>query len=254
MKIYWWLIVFPSLALGITLYALNFLGDGLRDALDPKLATTYVAARAVAAAKYAVRLGSPDLLRQLDCVRQIQSHCDHHFVLVARIRHEQAAQKSIAVGSAVWKNTTPGRPQLIRANAVQGTSRMRPRAYRRTPSEQISYVTGSRNCHNASASAADCHESDQPAAAKPRDQCSDAQNAGRQQPRPTPIIGQRPASPADRRRRRRLRLELLRQAANGRSHTTSFDQRLLSMPVTNHAMIQYSIELNRSAPTISTPK
>jgi oligopeptide transport system permease protein len=36
-KIYWWLIVFPSLALGITLYALNFLGDGLRDALDPKL-------------------------------------------------------------------------------------------------------------------------------------------------------------------------------------------------------------------------
>jgi oligopeptide transport system permease protein len=38
-KIYWWLIVFPSLALGITLYALNFLGDGLRDALDPKLGT-----------------------------------------------------------------------------------------------------------------------------------------------------------------------------------------------------------------------
>jgi oligopeptide transport system permease protein len=38
-KIYWWLIVFPSAALGVTLYALNFLGDGLRDALDPKLAT-----------------------------------------------------------------------------------------------------------------------------------------------------------------------------------------------------------------------
>jgi len=38
-KIYWWLIVFPSLALGVTLYALNFLGDGLRDALDPKLAS-----------------------------------------------------------------------------------------------------------------------------------------------------------------------------------------------------------------------
>jgi oligopeptide transport system permease protein len=37
-KIYWWLIVYPSAALGITLYALNFLGDGLRDALDPKLA------------------------------------------------------------------------------------------------------------------------------------------------------------------------------------------------------------------------
>jgi oligopeptide transport system permease protein len=38
-KIYWWLIVYPSAALGVTLYALNFLGDGLRDALDPKLAT-----------------------------------------------------------------------------------------------------------------------------------------------------------------------------------------------------------------------
>ena len=36
-KIYWWLIVFPSLALGVTLFALNFLGDRLRDALDPKL-------------------------------------------------------------------------------------------------------------------------------------------------------------------------------------------------------------------------
>ena len=36
-KIYWWLIVYPSLALGITLFALNFLGDRLRDALDPKM-------------------------------------------------------------------------------------------------------------------------------------------------------------------------------------------------------------------------
>ena len=32
----WWLITFPSLALASTLFALNFLGDGLRDALDPK--------------------------------------------------------------------------------------------------------------------------------------------------------------------------------------------------------------------------
>ncbi len=31
-----WLLVFPGLALSITLFALNFLGDGLRDALDPK--------------------------------------------------------------------------------------------------------------------------------------------------------------------------------------------------------------------------
>ena len=35
-KIYWWLVVFPSLAMGTTLLALNILGDGLRDALDPK--------------------------------------------------------------------------------------------------------------------------------------------------------------------------------------------------------------------------
>jgi ABC-type dipeptide/oligopeptide/nickel transport system permease subunit len=33
---YWWLIVFPSGALVMTLLALNFIGDGLRDALDPK--------------------------------------------------------------------------------------------------------------------------------------------------------------------------------------------------------------------------
>jgi len=31
-----WLLIFPGLALSITLFALNFLGDGLRDALDPK--------------------------------------------------------------------------------------------------------------------------------------------------------------------------------------------------------------------------
>lgn len=31
-----WLLIFPGLALAITLFSLNFLGDGLRDALDPK--------------------------------------------------------------------------------------------------------------------------------------------------------------------------------------------------------------------------
>ncbi|TWT96052.1 Oligopeptide transport system permease protein OppC [Botrimarina colliarenosi] len=36
-KTYWWLIVFPSLAIGSTLFALNFLGDGLRDAFDPRM-------------------------------------------------------------------------------------------------------------------------------------------------------------------------------------------------------------------------
>ena len=33
---YWWTLLWPSLFLGVTLISLNFLGDGLRDALDPK--------------------------------------------------------------------------------------------------------------------------------------------------------------------------------------------------------------------------
>ena len=33
----WWLVLFPALALAMTLFALNFLGDGLRDALDPRM-------------------------------------------------------------------------------------------------------------------------------------------------------------------------------------------------------------------------
>jgi oligopeptide transport system permease protein len=36
MEEFWWMLVFPGLALSITLFSLNFLGDGLRDALDPK--------------------------------------------------------------------------------------------------------------------------------------------------------------------------------------------------------------------------
>lgn len=36
MEEYPWLLIFPGLALSLTLFALNFLGDGLRDALDPK--------------------------------------------------------------------------------------------------------------------------------------------------------------------------------------------------------------------------
>jgi oligopeptide transport system permease protein len=35
-RIYWWMILFPAAFLGTTLMALNFFGDGLRDALDPK--------------------------------------------------------------------------------------------------------------------------------------------------------------------------------------------------------------------------
>lgn len=33
----WWLVVFPSLAILLTVLALNILGDALRDAIDPKL-------------------------------------------------------------------------------------------------------------------------------------------------------------------------------------------------------------------------
>jgi oligopeptide transport system permease protein len=35
-KGYWWMLVFPVIAMSLTLLALNFLGDGLRDALDPR--------------------------------------------------------------------------------------------------------------------------------------------------------------------------------------------------------------------------
>jgi len=37
MEEYPWLLCFPALALSLTLFSLNFLGDGLRDALDPRL-------------------------------------------------------------------------------------------------------------------------------------------------------------------------------------------------------------------------
>ena len=36
MEEYWWLLIFPSLAFSLTLFSLNFIGDGLRDALDPR--------------------------------------------------------------------------------------------------------------------------------------------------------------------------------------------------------------------------
>lgn len=36
MEEYPWLLIYPGAALALTLFALNFLGDGLRDALDPK--------------------------------------------------------------------------------------------------------------------------------------------------------------------------------------------------------------------------
>ena len=40
MEEYWWLLIFPSLAFSLTLFSLNFIGDGLRDALDPRTSNT----------------------------------------------------------------------------------------------------------------------------------------------------------------------------------------------------------------------
>jgi len=37
---FWWLLWWPSLLLALTLFSLNYLGDGLRDALDPKTRAT----------------------------------------------------------------------------------------------------------------------------------------------------------------------------------------------------------------------
>ena len=37
LKFYWWMLVFPGGMMALTLLALNFLGDGLRDALDPRV-------------------------------------------------------------------------------------------------------------------------------------------------------------------------------------------------------------------------
>ena len=36
MESYPWLIIFPGAVLGITLFSMNFIGDGIRDALDPQ--------------------------------------------------------------------------------------------------------------------------------------------------------------------------------------------------------------------------
>jgi len=36
-NIAWWMVLFPGAALTLTLFALNFIGDGLRDAFDPRL-------------------------------------------------------------------------------------------------------------------------------------------------------------------------------------------------------------------------
>jgi ABC-type dipeptide/oligopeptide/nickel transport system permease subunit len=35
----WWVTTFPGLAITVTVLAINMVGDGLRDALDPRLKT-----------------------------------------------------------------------------------------------------------------------------------------------------------------------------------------------------------------------
>ena len=37
MTVFWWQLIFPGSFLALLLFSLNFLGDGLRDALDPKM-------------------------------------------------------------------------------------------------------------------------------------------------------------------------------------------------------------------------
>ena len=39
MLVYWWTLVFPGSLLAVLLFALNFIGDGLRDAIDPRMKT-----------------------------------------------------------------------------------------------------------------------------------------------------------------------------------------------------------------------
>ena len=37
MRGHWWISTFPGIAIMLTIFSLNVLGDGLRDALDPRL-------------------------------------------------------------------------------------------------------------------------------------------------------------------------------------------------------------------------
>jgi oligopeptide transport system permease protein len=39
MLVFWWTLVFPGGVMTLLLFALNFLGDGVRDALDPRMRT-----------------------------------------------------------------------------------------------------------------------------------------------------------------------------------------------------------------------
>ncbi|MFN8557846.1 MAG: ABC transporter permease subunit [Dehalococcoidia bacterium] len=39
MRVAWWVAVFPGIAISLTVLAINTMGDGLREALDPRLRT-----------------------------------------------------------------------------------------------------------------------------------------------------------------------------------------------------------------------
>ena len=38
----WWLVLFPGLAITVTVLAFNLLGDGIRDTLDPRLSPGFL--------------------------------------------------------------------------------------------------------------------------------------------------------------------------------------------------------------------
>jgi oligopeptide transport system permease protein len=52
--VYPWLLVFPAIAMGAAILALNFIGDGIRDALDPQRAAFGMTSSRIAVAHRAV--------------------------------------------------------------------------------------------------------------------------------------------------------------------------------------------------------
>ena len=72
---YWWLVLFPGLAITVTVLAFNLLGDGIRDTLDPKL--------------------SPAVLRLVTGVRQIPRRSR------ARLRRQALRRHRLAWGQVL---------------------------------------------------------------------------------------------------------------------------------------------------------
>jgi peptide/nickel transport system permease protein len=55
----WWYVVFPAAALLITTLAFNLLGDGIRDAMDPRTERIFATQRARKRARAKARTGGP---------------------------------------------------------------------------------------------------------------------------------------------------------------------------------------------------